>query len=62
MKRVGLLGPGETDDAEVRILNRILRYNRAEDMIEWECDPRHAQITIQAMGLRSSSNGLSTPG
>eukprot|EP00975_Prorocentrum_lima_P047656 9963276-Prorocentrum_lima.AAC.1 len=32
MKRVGLLGPEEGDDAEVRVLNRILRYNKGRGL------------------------------
>eukprot|EP00959_Pyramimonas_sp_CCMP1952_P461331 9481397-Pyramimonas_sp.AAC.1 len=62
MKKTGLLGPGPHDDKEVRCLNRIIRLDTARDCLEWECDPRHAQITVEQMGLRKDSKGVVTPG
>ncbi|CAK0899675.1 unnamed protein product [Prorocentrum cordatum] len=54
MKKTGLL--------EVRCLNRIIRLDTARDCLEWECDPRHAHIAVEQMGLRKVSKGVVTPG
>ena len=62
MKRIGLLGPEPGDDKETTCMNRLLRWNVSEDRIEWECDPRHSQITIEHVGLKSDSKGVVTPG
>jgi hypothetical protein len=62
MKRTGLLGPEPGDDKETTCMNRLLRWNVSEDRIEWECDPRHSQITIEHVGLKSDSKGVVTPG
>jgi len=30
--------------------------------LEWECDPRHAELVVTGMGLKLNSKGISTPG
>ena len=63
MKRTCLLGPDPGDDQEVSCLSRILRWNLEHDRIEWEADPRHANITIEQMCLHpENSKGVVTPG
>jgi len=62
MKRTGLLGSGPGEDKEVRCLNRLIRYDKDNDLIEWECDPRHVELIISGMGLNPQSKGVSTPG
>ena len=42
------LGPGATDDKEARVLNRAIRWT--DDGLEYEADPRHAEITMKQMG------------
>ena len=54
------------DVTEVRILNRIVRwvkppYGSGRERIEYEADPRHAELIIHQLGLRSSSRSVSTP-
>ena len=61
MKKTGFLGPGPSDDKEVTCMNRLIRWNVEEDRIEWECDPRHSQITMEQLGLKEDSKGVGTP-
>ena len=56
----GRLGPDVNDDKSVRILNRIVTWK--EDGIHYEADQRHAEIIVRQLGLKDSSNSLSTPG
>jgi hypothetical protein len=56
----GRLGPEESDDKSIRILNRIVTWR--EDGIHYEADQRHAEMIIRHLGLRDNSNSLSTPG
>ena len=55
-----------TDVTEVRILNRILRRAKppqgsGRERIEYEADPRHAELIIHQLGLSCSSRSVSTP-
>ena len=53
----------ECDDAkEVRILNRYVRWNSkgGQNWIEYEPDPRHAELTIKSLKLESAK-GVTTP-
>ena len=44
------LGPEESDDKEVRILNRTVKW---EDWgISYEADQRHAELIVQEMGMQ----------
>lgn len=43
-------------------MNRLIRWNVEENRIEWECDPRHSQITMEQLGLKEDNKGVSTPG
>eukprot|EP00973_Karenia_brevis_P077137 10713153-Karenia_brevis.AAC.1 len=66
----GTLGPCKDlgDIQEIRCLNRLIRYvrvpfkNEASDYIEWEPDPRHAEILVAALGLHQGAKAVSTPG
>ena len=56
----GRLGPDKKDDKEIRILNRCVKYT--DSGIEYEADPRHAEIIIRELGLVDKSSVISTPG
>ena len=54
----GRMGPGGDCD-QIKILNRILTLTK--DGLEYEADPRHADLLLSSMGL-TKSNSVSTPG
>ena len=54
-----MLGPEAGDDKEVRILNRVVRWEK--DRIVYEGDEKHAQVVIREMGLEAESKGLDVP-
>ena len=47
-----LLGPDAGQTAEIRVLNRVLRWTK--DGIQYEPDQRHAEIIVKAMGVQGS--------
>ena len=51
-----ILGPDGGDETSVRVLNRIMIWQKGqgEDMITYEPDPRHAEIIMKEMGVESS--------
>ena len=53
-----MIGPDKTDNKELRILNRIIRYT--EKGIELEVDLRHAELIVAQLGL-TESKPLSCP-
>ena len=63
-KTVGVLGPDKTDDRELSFLNRIVRYYPGSESggssaalafrLEYEPDPRHAELVIQQLGLTTA--------
>ena len=53
------LGPEATDDKEVSILNRIVRWT--EDSLLYEADPRHVEKLLKDAGLENCKS-VSTPG
>ena len=53
------LGPDETDDQEVRILNRIVRVTPSG--LSYEADPRHVEILIKSLGVENAKS-VSSPG
>ncbi len=58
IKLRGVLGPN-TELNEITVLNRIIRWTRQG--LEYEADPRHAEIIVNELGL-GMSKGISTPG
>jgi hypothetical protein len=46
------LGPDKDDDKMIRVLNRIITWER--DRITYEADPRHVEITIDQLGLKEA--------
>ena len=54
-----MLGPDAGDDKEVRILNRLVRWEK--DRIVYEGDEKHAQVVIREMGLEEGSKGFDIP-
>ena len=68
VKHLATLGPCTAlgDATEVMILNRFVRWSnfRTEqdrERIEYEADPRHAELIFQQLGMISSSRIVSTP-
>ena len=57
-----ILGAGRGDAKEVRILNRHVRWNSdgERSWIEYEPDPRHAELIIESLNLESAK-GVTTP-
>ena len=57
----GVLGPNRVGDevTEMSVLNRIFRWTSAG--IEYEADPRHAEIIINELGL-TNCRPVATPG
>ena len=56
IKMRAVLGPEARDDKEVRILNRVARWER--DRIVYEGDEKHAQLVVREMGLEEGSKGF----
>ena len=54
-----VLGPEPTDDGEVSILNRIVRWS--EDCLLYEADPRHVEKLLRDMGMEDCKP-LTVPG
>jgi hypothetical protein len=63
LKVRAILGPEPGDDREVRVLNRIIRYVSDErgERIEYEADPRHAELIVAQLGL-AGAKSVTTPG
>ncbi len=58
IKNRGTLGPDAEDLKEIICLNRIIRWTKdnetGKEMIEYEADPRHAEIMISQLGLEGA--------
>ena len=50
------MGPDVSDDHEVRILNRTLKWKN--NCIQYEGDERHAKTVIAGKSLQGDSKGL----
>ena len=59
LKVRGLLGFDPSDDKSIRVLNRIISI--VGDGVEWEADPRHAQLIVEQLGL-TKAKAVATPG
>ena len=53
------LGPEPGDDEEVRILNRVVRWER--DRITYEADEKHVHTVTNWVGLQPDSKGSEVP-
>ena len=53
------LGPEPGDDEEVRILNRVVRWER--DRITYEADEKHVHTVTKGVGLQPDSKGSEVP-
>ena len=53
------LGVGHGREAEVKILNRIVRWTAGG--VEMEADPRHAELVVKQLNLEGCRSG-SSPG
>ncbi|CAK0843605.1 unnamed protein product [Prorocentrum cordatum] len=67
VKDRGALGPAPTDAKEITCLNRAMRWRdrwrQGGEAIEYEADPRHAQILHAQLGMDPrTTKSLSTPG
>ena len=54
-----MLGPDAGDDKEVRILSRLVRWEK--DRIVYEGGEKHSQVVIREMGLEEGSKGFDIP-
>jgi len=64
VKRVGYLGEGQGCDQEVSVLNRVLRLTKDKGgvVLEYEPDPRHAEMITEHLGLSDGKgNSAVTP-
>ena len=63
-KLMSVLGPGDKDDKEMLVLNRIIRYvpsaGRELERLEIEPDLRHAELIVRDLGLMKA-RGVDTP-
>ena len=55
-----VLGPGEGQQRQVKILNRIVTWDNQRGLV-YEADPRHAEIAIKHLKLKDAKE-VSTPG
>ncbi len=46
-----MIGPGNRQQKEAKILNRVIRFTN--EGLEYEADPRHAEIIVNELGLRN---------
>ena len=56
----GIIGPEDTDDKSVKVLNRIGQWT--QDGIEYEADQRHAESIVRDSGPNKISQTAATPG
>ena len=54
------IGPGDEDDKEGHVLNRIVRCTN--DGVEYDADPRQIERLIESQGLNDSCKTVVTPG
>jgi hypothetical protein len=59
LKLRGIMGSGPSDDKELTLLNRTIRWHG--DSLEYEADPRHAREIIEQLGLQEDSKGVESP-
>ena len=52
IKMRGRLGPEDSDDKVIRILNRLVEWH--EGGITYEADPRHVEVIIKQLNLGDS--------
>ena len=68
VKHLGSLGPRKDfgDVQEIRCLNRIIRWVQPSGgvpaHVEWEPDPRHVEIMVDALFGKDKQKKISTPG
>ena len=67
VKDRGCLGPRDDDLKEFNLLHRVLKYYppgaEGGERIEYQADPRHAEIIVKQCGLQGSeTKGVVTPG
>ena len=61
LTRGGRLGPGEKDDKEATVLNRVVRWT--SEGLEYEDDPRQVEKLLSEVELSGENvNGSATPG
>ena len=54
-----MIGPRESDKNSAQVLGRVVTIGA--EGVQYEADPRHAEIIIEALGLEEAKT-LSTPG
>ena len=57
----GRLGPDKHDDKIIRILNKCITWTK--DGIQYESDPRHAELLLRELGIPiDGKRSITTPG
>eukprot|EP00971_Amphidinium_carterae_P234834 4659830-Amphidinium_carterae.1 len=61
LKVRGRLGPEADDSKEMRALNRIIRWrcDCNPERLEYEADPRHAEVAIKSLSLEDATSRVS---
>ena len=54
-----IIGPRESDTRSAQVLGRVVSIG--PEGVQYEADPRHAEIIIEALGLEEAKT-VSTPG
>jgi len=57
VKDRGCLGPGKKHLHELTCLHRVFRWAEGSDAIEYEADPRHAELLIEQLNLKPAKKG-----
>ena len=58
IKDRGILGPDPHDMKEIRVLNRIVAWEK--ECIRYEADQRHAEVLVEMLNLKDAK-GVDTP-
>ena len=56
----GLIGPDATDGTSMSVLNRIISYNKADGVVSYEADARHAEQIVKELDL-TNAKAVTTP-
>ena len=60
MRKGGRFGPGDEDDKEGHLLNRVVRWTNGG--LEYEADPRRIERLSDSHGFDDSRKSVVTPG
>lgn len=58
----GMIGPDESDDAHLTILNRIVSLDKNTGVVSYEADPRHAKSVTTPAEKKKLADVISPAG